>query len=649
MLDGYSKEGVIVGQNWGSSSSIIIDDTEEEDRSNQQAKRSAMVDMIQAAHQAHPSQLGGSYSGFFHPGSGGGGGGDEFDRRSAGYIPSQWPNPFLKYYHTNSREGEGTEKPLDDLASSKIHVFQREIEISSATSAPDLKILFPKSSSLVRHHERKKKKRLVDGDDDPDLLSLRPPNSAHSDTTTTTTATNASSSPDRESSIIAHNQSLFHKPAQVELPRPNHIDLPRLDPPGHHQALGLELLNVLLECAQAVHRQDLDSATTLLAQLKHGASVYGDSMQRLTAHFAEGLATRILHHRHSATAAQLLPPAKLDLLHSLILHRPAASPAAADDHLAAFTALYKVSPFFKLAHFTANQAIVEAVAGRARVHVIDLDILQGFQWPSFIQALASRSGGPPSLLTLTGIGSSAESLRDTGNRLSSFAAMFGVPFRFQPLVVGSLEELDLGARIEPRTGNGEVDDMEEEEDEEEEAVAVNAVFQLHRLLNAPRESRKLERFLAGLRRIRPAAVTVVEQEAAHNAPDFIARFVEALHYYAAVFDSLDASLPQRDEERVRIEQVMFAAQIKNIVSCEGAERIERHEKMGFWAGKMGECGFAQAPMSSHSVSQAKLLLQLCPCDGYRVVESPCEGWPVGSISLGWQQRLLLTASTWGCA
>ncbi|MCI65507.1 DELLA protein GAI1-like, partial [Trifolium medium] len=83
----------------------------------------------------------------------------------------------------------------------------------------------------------------------------------------------------------------------------------------------------------------------------------------------------------------------------------------------------------KFAHFTANQAIFEAFEAEERVHVIDLDILQGYQWPAFMQALAARSGGAP-FLRITGVGPCIESVRETGRCLTELAHSLRIPFEF---------------------------------------------------------------------------------------------------------------------------------------------------------------------------------------------------------------------------
>ncbi|CAM6084197.1 unnamed protein product [Calypogeia fissa] len=372
------------------------------------------------------------------------------------------------------------------------------------------------------------------------------------------------------------------------------------------EAHGLQLVHLLLKCADATAQRNVKSAARILGELYQGASLYGDSMQRVAAYFAEGLAARIV--------------SKESPMYSNLMVQP-----STEQYCSAFTTLYKVAPYFQFAHFTANQAILEAVEGHQFVHVVDLDIMQGFQWPCLIQALAARKGGPPQL-RITGVGKHANVVRETGRRLTSFAASFGVPFEFQSVIEEQLENLT-PEMLAPRFG---------------EVLAVNSVLQLHRLLN-PTSGENLHRFMHSLcRRLKPAVVTVVEQEANHNAPSFLGRFMEALHYYAAVFDSLDASLPQQSEERVKVEQLFFAQQIKNIVVSDGNERVERHETFDLWQQRMEMAGFYQVPLSAHAVSQAKLLLQFSPCEGYRLHERE------GSICLGWQERLLLTASAWSC-
>jgi hypothetical protein len=167
------------------------------------------------------------------------------------------------------------------------------------------------------------------------------------------------------------------------------------------------------------------------------------------------------------------------------------------------------------------------------VHVIDLDILQGYQWPAFMQALAARPGGAP-FLRITGVGCSIESVRETGRCLTELAHSLHIPFEFHP-VGEQLKDL------KPHMFNRRVG----------EALAVNSVNRLRRV-----PSNSLGSLLAMIRDQAPNIVTLVEQEASHNGPYFSGRFLEALHNYSAIFDSLDATFPPDSVKRAKVRRAI---------------------------------------------------------------------------------------------
>ena len=136
-------------------------------------------------------------------------------------------------------------------------------------------------------------------------------------------------------------------------------------------------------------------------------------------------------------------------------------------------------------------------------------------------------------------------------------------------------------------------------------------------------------------------LVLVEQDSSHNGPFFLGRFMEALHYYSAIFDSLDAMLPKYDTRRAKMEQFYFAEEIKNIVSCEGATRVERHERVDQWRRRMSRAGFQVAPIKM--MAQAKQwLVKNQVCDGYTVIEEK------GCLVLGWKSKPIIAASCWKC-
>lgn len=193
---------------------------------------------------------------------------------------------------------------------------------------------------------------------------------------------------------------------------------------------GLHLLTLLLQCAEAVSADNLEDANKMLLEISQLATPFGTSAQRVAAYFSEAMSARIVSSCLGIYAALPIVP------HSQKM-------------ASAFQVFNGISPFVKFSHFTANQAIQEAFEREDRVHIIDLDIMQGLQWPGLFHILASRPGGPP-FVRLTGLGNSSDALEATGKRLSDFAHKLGLPFEFSPIAdrVGNLnlERLNVSKR-----------------------------------------------------------------------------------------------------------------------------------------------------------------------------------------------------------
>ncbi|WOG95453.1 hypothetical protein DCAR_0414772 [Daucus carota subsp. sativus] len=348
------------------------------------------------------------------------------------------------------------------------------------------------------------------------------------------------------------------------------------------QESGLQLVHLLLACAEATAKKKTTFVTTL-----------GDSMQRVTSCFTEALNARLnatLTTKSTSSNSNPFTPFPPDSIEILKIYQ----------------ILYQACPYIKCAHFTANQAIFEAFESEQRVHVIGLHILQGYQWPAFMQALTAHPGGPP-FLQITGVGTSHEAVMETGRCLSELAH--------------SLQDL------KPHMFNRRVG----------EALTINSVNRLQRV---PRNS--LGSLLAMIRDQSPNIVTIAEQETSHNGPYFLGRFLKALHYYSAIFDSLDATFPLDSAHRVKVEQYISTLEIQNIVACEVPERVMRHEKLEKWRKIMESKGFEGVPLSANAVTQSNILLGLYSCDGYSLTEDH------GCLLLGWQDRPILAAYAWRC-
>lgn len=131
---------------------------------------------------------------------------------------------------------------------------------------------------------------------------------------------------------------------------------------------------------------------------------------------------------------------------------------------------------------------------------------------------------------------------------------------------------------------------------------------------------------------------MVEQDLS-KAGTFLARFVEAIHYYSALFDSLGASYSEESHERHVVEQQLLAREIRNVLAVGGPARTGE-VKFPNWRDKLCQSGFRSTSLAGNAATQANLLLGMFPCDGYTLVEEN------GTLKLGWKDLCLLTASAW---
>ncbi|KAI5674603.1 hypothetical protein M9H77_14967 [Catharanthus roseus] len=370
----------------------------------------------------------------------------------------------------------------------------------------------------------------------------------------------------------------------------------------------IHMRQLLITCAELIStNSDLSSAHRLLTILLTNSTPYGDSTERLVHQFAKSLSLRLNRNGNFGSSGSVQ-----------------SSNEAADLLQSSYLSLNQITPFIRFTQLTANQAILDSIEGQQEgIHILDFNIMHGLQWPPFMQAIAERY--PPLSLRITAAGTDSQILRRTGDRLSKFAHSLGLRFQFQPILL--VNEDDVVSVVVNNLLPGET-------------LAVNFVLYLHRLL---KDREKLGIFLHRIKSMNPKIVTVAEREANHNHPLLLQRFVEALDHYAAVFDSLEATLPPNSRERINVETTWFGREIYDIVCGEGIERRERHERYRCWEMMMRSSGFSNVELSGFAFSQAKLLLRLhYPSEGYQLHTLNNHN----SFFLGWQNQPLFSVSSW---
>ncbi|GER44887.1 GRAS family transcription factor [Striga asiatica] len=387
---------------------------------------------------------------------------------------------------------------------------------------------------------------------------------------------------------------------------------------AHH----MDLKQLLVSCAEivsevdALHSPDrqvaVSAAEALMDIIEKMVSVSGDPSQRLGAYMLEGLRARLLSSGSS-------------IYKKLKCKEPTSSQLMSYMHV-----IYQICPYYKFAYTSANVIIAEAMKNESRIHIIDFQIAQGSQWVSFIQTLARRPGGPPSI-RITGVDDSQSThargggLELVGLRLHQVAKSCGVPFEFHGAAISGCEVRLENLKIRP---------------DEEEALAVNFPYVLHHM---PDESVSTEnhrdRLLRLVKGLSPKIVTLLEQESNTNTSTFLQRFCETLDYYTAMFESIDVARARDDRMRMSAEEHCVARDVVNIIACEGAERVERHEVFGKWRMRFMMAGFDQVQVSPTVRGVVGEMLKEYSSN-YGLAEGN------GALYLGWKNRALSTCSAW---
>ncbi|KAG2651674.1 DELLA protein SLR1-like [Panicum virgatum] len=372
---------------------------------------------------------------------------------------------------------------------------------------------------------------------------------------------------------------------------------------------GIRLVHLLVTCAGAIQAGDYSGADDNLTQARSflAAITSSTGIGRVARHFVDALAQRLVPAHPQAAP----PPATAAELHS---------------HF------YDAGPYLKFAYSTANQAILDAFEGCDHVHVVDLALMQGRQWPALIEALSQRHGGPP-YLRITGIGGAGDELGEVGIRLEQLARSLDVPFTFREVRVEQLDGLRhwmLG--VVPG-----------------EALAFNSVLQLHRLLVDPDADpavpAPIDTLLHLVTSLQPRVFTVVEHEADHNRPALVERLTNALFHYAAMFDSMEAASHRTGGGGATsaLAEACLRAEILDVVCGEGSARAERHEPVGRWRERLARAGLTQLPFRADEARRATAQLiraTLFSATGYGVLEL------AGSLALAWHDRPLYAATAW---
>lgn len=240
-----------------------------------------------------------------------------------------------------------------------------------------------------------------------------------------------------------------------------------------------------------------------------------------------------------------------------------------------FNLLGRAVPFVGLATRIANDAIMQAIAGRSRPTVIDVGIGTGRQMGLLLESLAA-AGRLPRLLTVIGIEPSAWALDEARAHLEATAARLGAEVSFYGIAstAEALTDADW-RRIRQACTSRPV---------------VNASFALHHIADDAQGRDQRDAVLKRLHALSPDTLVLAEPDSDHLERGYARRFANCLAHFGAVFRTLDR-LPLDQADRNALKVGFFGREIADILGSPEHERSERHEHAASWLARLQAAGF----------------------------------------------------------
>ncbi|XP_019196358.1 PREDICTED: nodulation-signaling pathway 1 protein [Ipomoea nil] len=377
-----------------------------------------------------------------------------------------------------------------------------------------------------------------------------------------------------------------------------------------------QLLN---PCAAAITAGNMNRVQHLLYVLSELASLTGDANHRLAAHGLQALTHHLGSGSSFAGVTTFASTTTKFFRESLMIFND-------------------INPWFRIPNSFANSSILEALAEEQQdrprcLHILDIGVSHGIQWPTLLEELTHRPGGPPPLVRLTVITPTVD------NHLSNTTPFLIPPsgYDFSPNLLGFAKAININLQINildnlPLQNLGaHVHTIKSSQDE---ILIVCAQFRLHNLNHhAPDERTEL---LKALRSLGPKRVVLSENNAecsCSNCGDFAAGFSRKVEYLWRFLESTSMAFKGRwNEER----RMMEGEAAKALINT--GEMNERKEK---WCERMRGVGFAREEFGEDAIDGARMLLRKYDNNWEMKVEEKD-----GCVDLWWKGQPLSFTSLW---
>ncbi|TXG59927.1 hypothetical protein EZV62_014500 [Acer yangbiense] len=381
--------------------------------------------------------------------------------------------------------------------------------------------------------------------------------------------------------------------------------------------------DILIETARAIADKNNARVQQLIWMLNELSSPYGDTDQKLASYFLQALFSRMTdsgERCYHTLASVTEKTCSFESTRKMVLK------------------FQEVSPWTTFGHVACNGAIMEAFEGESKLHIVDISNTYCTQWPTLLEALATRTDETPHLRLTTVVttksaaagGSSTgvqKVMKEIGNRMEKFARLMGVPFKFNIIHhTGDLCDLNL-AELDIKN---------------DEALAINCIGALHTITAV---DNRRDILISNLRRLQPRIITIVEEEAdldmGIDGVEFVNGFQECIRWFRVYFESLDESFSRTSNERLMLERAAGRS-IVDLVACPPSDSIEQRESATRWSQRLHAAGVSPSVLSDEVCDDVRALLRRYK-EGWSMTQCP---EVVGGIFLSWKDQKVVWASAW---
>ncbi|KAF8110528.1 hypothetical protein N665_0083s0090 [Sinapis alba] len=250
---------------------------------------------------------------------------------------------------------------------------------------------------------------------------------------------------------------------------------------------------------------------------------------------------------------------------------------------------YEVNPWFALPNNMANSAILQILAQEPRdkkdIHILDIGVSHGMQWPTLLEALCCRPEGPPLQVRITIV----------SDLTADIPFSVGPPaYNYASQIIGFARSLNINLQISV------IDQFQLIDTSPNETFIICAQFRLYQLKHTIPDERS--EALKALRSLNPKGVVLCENNGeGSSSGDFAADFSRKLDYLWKFLDSTSYGFKEENSE----ERKLMEGEATKVLMSSG----DTNEGKEIWYERMRKAGFSAEAFGEDAIDGAKSLLR----------------------------------------